>query len=923
MNNEQKKLSLLSVALLSILLGTSVSGQVAVAQDLSSGSEADVLEEVVVRGIRGSVLRSLEAKRDAVGVQDSISAEDIGKFPDLNLSESLQRVPGVTLTRTRSGEGSRINVRGLGPQFSRVEVNGVSGSTSNSAIGGSQNYEGGRGFNFELLASELFQNAVVSKSPMASQTEGGLAGLVELETPRPLAYEDMKLSASVQGNWGEASGQVDPRAAIFLSRNVDDTFGIAASVAYSKNTFQTNAVEFASFIPVATGGGISQSVVGTLSANEQQALIPGDPRLFSFIEDRDTVGSTLTLQYRPSAALELSFDSIYARQDGTRTDDRPDIPIEGFPWGDTGFDDPRYVDASGAPVRDGASVLTGTVSDGVYTTGYVDNVKKRIGTSVRPFEDTLMQFALKADWQPNESWRITPHIGYSNRETQRRQDLLSFHHTDARAAAWEVAGKMPHLDAVNLDFSPADADKFDYNVMLFFDRDNEDEEISYKLDLERYFEDTALSSVQFGVRYAEKDFDRQAVRMVLGGTRVGGGTNQPGLAPVARSREFDVSGAGEYPDQILAVDHARAMDVHLKGEDPFTSSDPAFGTDAVRTARNSYAVSEDILAGYVQGNFAIGALRLNAGLRVVHTDQTSHGSQIDGDGSVITPVSVNNQYTEFLPALNLRYNLTEDWVLRAAYSRALTRPPLKQLAPNVTILSGTKTGVKGNPDLNPYTANQFDVGLEWYFAEAAVVSGTVFVKDIDSLVESSTLRETLTYTNQHGNKVTDAILFSAPINGDKARIQGFEVQLQTPLYFLSGGLDNLGALINYTYADSKSHFIDRAGTNFTTSLEGLSEQSLNATLYYDDGSLDARLSWAWRDEFLANRNDDFGVPRFEDDFGQLDFSASYRFNDNYTLQVQVTNILDEQLVSTTSNLQAPYGVTELERRIIFGARYSF
>jgi TonB-dependent receptor len=908
------------MTLLSVLSGILVFAQGVAAQDSSPGSDA-VLEEVVVRGIRGSVLRSLEAKRDAVGVQDSISAEDIGKFPDLNLSESLQRVPGVTLTRTRSGEGSRINVRGLGPQFSRVEINGVSGSTSNSAIGGSQNYEGGRGFNFELLASELFQYAVVSKSPMASQTEGGLAGLVELETPRPLAYEDLKLSASVQGNWGEASGTVDPRTAVFVSGNVDDRFGIAASIAYSENTFQTNAVEFASFIPVATGGGISQSVVAGLSGNERQALIPGDPRLFSFIEDRDTLGSTLTLQYRPSAALELSFDSIYARQDGTRTDDRPDIPIEGFPWGDPGFDDPRYVDATGAPVRDGASVLTGTVSDGVYTTGYVENVKKRIGTSVRPFEDELMQFALKADWQPNESWRVTPHIGYSRRETQRRQDLLSFHHTDGRAASWEVVGKVPRMDADNLDFSPEDADKFDYNVMLFFDRDNEDEEISYKLDLERYFEDSALSSFQFGVRYAETDFQREAVRVVLGGTRVGGGTGQPGLAPVARSREFDVSGAGGYPDRILAVDHAKAMDLHLRGQDPFTSTDPAFSTNAVRNKRNSYEVSEDTLAGYLQGNFAIGDLRLNAGLRVVHTDQTSRGSQIEGDGS-ITPIAVKNQYTEFLPALNLRYNLTDELVLRAAYSRALTRPPLKQLAPNVTILSGTKTGVKGNPDLNPYTANQFDVGLEWYFAEAAVASGTVFVKDIDSLVESSTLRETLTYINQHGNEVTDAILFSAPINGDKARIQGFEVQLQTPLYFL-GGLDNLGALINYTFADSKSHFIDQAGTNFTTSLEGLSEQSLNATLYYDDGSLDARVSWAWRDEFLANRNDDFGVPRFEDDFGQLDFSASYRFNDNYTLQVQVTNILDEQLVSTTSNLQAPYGVTELERRIIFGARYSF
>ena len=215
-------------------------------------------------------------------------------------------------------------------------------------------------------------------------------------------------------------------------------------------------------------------------------------------------------------------------------------------------------------------------------------------------------------------------------------------------------------------------------------------------------------------------------------------------------------------------------------------------------------MSEDILAGYFQGNFDVGRLRMNAGLRIVYTDQTSRGSQIEGDGS-ITPISVDNSYTEFLPAVNIRYNLTDALVLRAAYSRALSRPPLKELVPNITILSGTKTGVKGNPDLNPYTANQFDVGLEWYFSDESVLSGTAFVKDIDSLVESLTLREELTYTNQHGNKVTDSILFSAPINGDKARIQGFEVQLQTPLYFLPSGFDNVGTLINYTFADSQSH----------------------------------------------------------------------------------------------------------------------
>ena len=194
---EPKKAMLATV--ISALFGAAA-GQVRA----QSGAEAGI-EEVIVTGVRASIVRALDQKRNAIGVSDSISAEDIGKFPDLNLSESLQRIPGVTLNRNTTGEGQALNVRGLGPEFTRVEINGMSG-TANGSGGRFGNSEGGRGFNFELLASELFSNATVRKSISASQAEGGLAGTVSLTTPRPFDYPGARLSASIQGNYSEITG---------------------------------------------------------------------------------------------------------------------------------------------------------------------------------------------------------------------------------------------------------------------------------------------------------------------------------------------------------------------------------------------------------------------------------------------------------------------------------------------------------------------------------------------------------------------------------------------------------------------------------------------------------------------------------------------------------------------------------------------
>jgi len=256
----------------------SYSGMVYAAEQQTNKEAVEDVETITVTGVRGSIVRSLSNKFADSNVSDSISSEDLGKFPDMNLSESLQRIPGVTINRNVNGEGSQINVRGLGPQFTRVEINGMTGPGSGTS-GRLGTNGGGRGFSFELLPSELFSSATVTKSSDASQSEGGLAGVVTLETPKPFQHQGMKFSTSLQGSYSDVTEEVDPRAFITVSNNIDDKFGIAVALAHSSSNFRTDGAESGAWRPLSA---ITQDDVVDPNSEVGQALVANGTRLYSF-----------------------------------------------------------------------------------------------------------------------------------------------------------------------------------------------------------------------------------------------------------------------------------------------------------------------------------------------------------------------------------------------------------------------------------------------------------------------------------------------------------------------------------------------------------------------------------------------------------------------------------------------------------------
>ncbi len=905
-------------------------------------SGADVIEEIVVKGFVGSLKRSIDQKRNAQGFSDSINAEDLGKFPDLNIAEALQRVPGVTLNRNPQGEGEAINLRGLEPQYTRVEINRLtalgngSDQNINGRLGGNG---GGREFNFELLPAELFSNVTVTKSARAGLTEGGMAGVVQLSTPKPLDFDGLMFSASAQGNYSDVTEETDPRLFFTFTNNLDDRIGIGAAIAYSKGTFRTNSIEGGTWHPLRsiTNNVCSTADAGTATCTgrtpiaEANALTWRTPRVFSFVEERDNVAGTLDLQFRPSDDVEFNISVIYAELSNERNAVRPDLVLEGG--------------AVAAVLDDPANPLL--VENGLVTRGTFEGIQMRPSSRLTDIDDEFFQISASVDFNQIENWTITPYLGFSSRSADRAHSLLSFRANDATGAVpvgpsayltYQQKGKFIDFTTPFTDLR-SNPEDFTLNVLIFRPTVDKDEVGTLKLDFRRIFTDTdGLTDVNFGFRYStrEKDVKAQEFRLrrdVLP-------NDIPGFDAVSTLVPFKVDGSSDVysGNNIFTVDPDLFIQVYFpsgfSGVDSQTIPGTSIDNRPGRGASRSYNVTEDTFNAYVEANFEIGPMSLNAGVRLVRTEQTSLGSIVENQDRVnerITPVSIDNSYTEFLPSLSLRYALSDDLLLRAAYSQTLTRANLRNLSPAESIFVPDATtlgsGNRGNPELQPLVSDNVDFGVEWYFEDAGLLAVNLFYKDITNLIGTEISTEIRTFLPQVGTElVTGPIAFNVPDNAASATIKGLELSFQKPFSFFDNEvLNKFGFLFNATFTDSQADFgID--GDIRADGLPGLSGSSFNTSLYFDDGRLDVRLNYSWREQYLSAFSDDFALPRFTNDFGQVDLAANFAVTDNIQLQLQVLNLADEDVdwqAFVPSAGFLPYGTLDLNRRIVFGARYNF
>ncbi|MFV8781026.1 TonB-dependent receptor [Microbulbifer sp. SA54] len=864
----------------------------AIAQEAQQANRDDAsLEEVTVTAsYRDSLSKALDQKRDAVGSKDTILAEDIADFPDLNLAESLQRIPGVAITRD-AGEGRNISVRGLGAQFTRVRINGLEAISTTGGADSSGGANRDRSFDFNTFASELFSNLTVHKTMSADLDEGSLGATVDLNTGRPLDMaDDFTFAANMQYGYNSQSEEANPRTSFLVGgKNEAETFGWMASYSYSDRNILEQGFSTVRWTKSEEIANCSACADDAELAALNEGFFPRIPRYGKFAHEQERQGFTGTLQFRPTDRTEILVDYLTSNFDATREEEFVSVSLKeksNYPE----FDVTDYV-------MDGSGTITSMT---------VDNYDLRVEHRYDELETEFEQFSIRAShdftdrlrgdvlWGSSESNFSNPTQTTAIVDAIDVQNTFSYNATTAGGS----------IDFA--DFDTSNPANFDFVELRHRPNtvDNTFDTVAFNLE----FDLTEELSLKGGVSQKSFEFDVQEMRA---------GPKFSGIsATELQGRSTSMNGVTWFsPD----VDSTLA-----------TYADAVADSMAPR-AQDIRNVKEDSTGYYVQlgWNSEIGGmpLRGNVGVRRVTTEVDSSGLT-DLDGELIG-VNVVNEYTDTLPSLNLALDVHEDMVVRFSVADVMARPSLGSLTPGGSIDQFNGAVKYGNPNLDPFRARAYDVSYEWYFSDDAVFAAAYFYKDIDSFITSTTdtnrrwaetgLDASL-LRNEGSNGVDDLWDISRNVNGDGGELNGIELQYQQVFF------DNYGLLLNYTYVDSEMNYAKPGEEPIYDVLTGMSKNTYNATVYYENEDFSARVSYSKRDDYLtqspaAVRNDN--DKEYTEGTANIDFVASYNVNDNWKLSFEGINLTNEpnrQMIDTAGRIVVDHTTG---RQYYVGAQYKF
>lgn len=885
----------------------------------SSGQEPTELDRVEVFGFRRSLNKALDDKRESTTQVDSIEAEDIGKFPDLNLAESLQRIPGVSIMRD-AGEGRQISVRGLNPDFTRVRINGMEALTTTGGTDSSGGANRGRAFDFNVFASELFNNITVRKTAAAETEEGSLGATVDLNAGRPLDYQGLVVAAAAQMGYNDLGEEWDPRFSGLISNTwADGTFGALFSLAYTKRALIEEGHSTVRWDNGPSSGGFAASSPFA-QARQAGTFHPRIPRYGVLEHEQERVGMTASLQWEPSLDTRLTFDALYADLDSTRTENF----LEAVSFSRTG--------AAGKPatvVRDGVVDGRGNLVYGVF-----DNVDVRSEARYDELETKFQQYTFNLTHNFSDRWRFDGLIGTSKSEFDNPiQTTITFDRPDADNYIWDYRGN-DRLPGINYGFdvrNPANW-SFANGLSEIRLRPQFSENTFDTGQLNLAFEANDALTFKGGALWKKYEFSSRELRRAseTAVPNLPAGTTVADLSKYMSIYGLDVPAGTDKRWLIPNIDgFANLFNIYCN------CGTFALSPNVASALGNNRGVVEEDVGGYVQMDFKteLGSVPIsgNLGVRYVETDQESTGYAVVGGAQVLT--TVKRKYDDTLPSLNLVAELSDDFLLRFGAAKVMSRPGLGNLTPGVTVSvsGGNRTVNGGNPFLDPFRAKTYDLAAEWYFAPESLLSLAYFYKDIGTFVQTS--RETRPFNTSGlpesllagtGALPTDDFQFNIPVNTPGGDLSGFELSYQQPFTFLPGFWSHFGALLNYTYVDSKIQYVTATGaTSLRTSLTGLSKNAYNATLYYEGDRLSARVSAAYRDEYLTtvpgrNNADVEGTAETL----TVDLSASWKLTDRWELSLEGINLTDEwsdQWVDSIGDRASVYHHTG--RQYFLGVRF--
>ena len=1028
------------------------------AQQTPEAAAADAvdLDKVEVKATyRESLQQSLDEKRYSVEQVDAIYAEDIGKFPDLNLAESMQRIAGVSIDR-EGGEGQQISVRGLGSDFTRVRINGL--EALSTAGSGTTGVNRSRGFDFNTFASELFSRVKVNKTQSAQMDEGSLGATVDLRASRPFDFEGFQASLNGQYGYNELSRSKDPRVSALLSNTwADGRFGALMSVAWSKRTIfeegynpvrwehgnyrnsnqataanngtygfcspagydpqtprnpaanetaqgvgsaanQARSNGWGSYGIDAThcGTGIDrpEATAGNIAAYETatNAWIPRYPRYIRTEHEIERLGVTGALQFRFSPDSLLNLDLMYSKLDKDQREDSIGANLHRTA---------QYGGKTQIVVREAQVDAQNRLVYGVF-----DNVDFRTESTAIEESTEFKQASLNFEHRFNDALRLDALVGHSSSSFERPVfSMVSFDNSNLDGFVLDMrnGASMPSM---TFPFALGDAASWQW--------------LGYgtaPVNANGTARGGNISEVRLNPQYVDNSFDTAKVDLTFNVSPTF--TLRGGLAYKdygMRTQEYRNISYGRMsqalPDGVSVGDLSTTLDGFGKGLDGSTPGSwliPDFnriaelldiycncntgtlggdyrlaGVGHFGASNNNFDVTEKSYASYLQLDFNTELwdrpFRGNLGLRYVRTEIDASGyapcqaasssdlsaacepflgvasATADAGERLLVATTVGHRYDDWLPSLNLAWDLTDSVVLRFGAAKTMARPTLSNLSPSV---SGGPTSFLdedryysinlGNPKLDPFRSTNYDLSAEWYFEEGALLSAALFYKDIDSYVQRTRLLTTWADMGYSldllpaGFSPNTLFNVQSYFNTPGGPLKGYELTYQQPFSFLPGFWKNFGVQLNYTHVDSKIKYLFSSGSGDTivttyteNDLLNLSPNSYNATLYYDDGRFSARVSTSYRDAYinqiLTQENvwdldgNQYATADVTGKYSvkNVDFNMSWKFNKQLTVSFEAINLLDsadERYVDSALSLPDRY--THTGRQYYLGLRYKF
>lgn len=836
----------------------SLTAQNALAQEES----AEDVETIQITGIRGSQKANINAKRFSNAIVDAINAEDIGKFPDKNVAESLSRIPGITIDRD-FGEGQGVTIRGIQPDRNLTLLNG-------QAVGTAQWFvldNAGRNFNFEMLASEMVGGLEVYKSAQADIDEGANGGTVILRTRKPLDLDANTLQGSIETQYNDLSEENDPGlSGLYSWKNDDETFGLLVSASLQERTVRRETNEdFGWFGPSIER--IDPLIEAPQGASEKGA-VPWGMGSALFQQDRERVGFDVTAQWAPNDNLDVTLHYLSSTLKADNVNSNLiGIPFRGIAYMGTdtnpGTVTNNIVDSlqvSGVPARPGWSRFL--AYDNIYREGSEMSTEVLDLDVNYELENGLLHFQLGTTTGEGTNNDFFTEFWADPNDARVAFD---FTNPGGTAPAIDFVGPSPWLQ------TPSD----ELWLGGIFDQRNlsEDEENYVQVDYTREVDLGVVTSVKSGLKIRDRSFKQDRYRTDLANLApVGEGSLGPAsqfwsgdLFNVSHANTSGIAGSYFAPDRSAMYNALYAV--------PECSASSAEGalcrrTDVFQTA-SSYEVSEDIVALYSMANFEGEGFRGNFGVRYVTTDQDSGGYDLVTGA----PVSFSGDYSAWLPSVNLSYDLADDLVFRAAAGKTLARPSPFQMSASFNITPETSSGNAGNPELKPERSANYEMGLEWYYNDSSLAAVTAFTKDLTDVIVTQTVSATV-----DGNVIN---FLSQPVNAGSGSIDGIEFQVQH-------AFDNgFGGYFNYTYSDASE--IVAGATTFRVPF--VSKNSYNFGAYYENDVYSARVNYTYRSEYYRS-SAEIG-DQYRDEQTQVDAQFTYNVTDMITLKLEGLNLTDE------------------------------